>query len=195
MKGFIYEYFNSAANTYYIGQTRLSLKKRDWGHRHNKRSKSHFDRAYQKNPEQFTFRILVEINTKTKELLIKTLNVLEVAYISIYRNKGKALYNILNGGNQGWKSVALTQSMLEALILGHEKHNHELQANKLSPEERAYRHNISTKKYALTHPEKYKEIITRANARRKEAKREWYLKNKDRLNQNRRAQKALSNAL
>ena len=77
----------------------MSLKKRDWGHRHNKRSKSHFDSAYQKNPEQFTFRVLVEINTKTKELLIKTLNVLEVAYISIYRNKGKALYNILNGGN------------------------------------------------------------------------------------------------
>lgn len=72
--------------------------------------------------------------------------------------------------------------MLEALRLGREKHNRELQANKLSPEERAYRHNISTKKYALTHPEKYKEIITRANARRKEAKREWYLKNKDRLN-------------
>lgn len=48
------------------------------------------------------------------------------------------------------------------------------------------------------HPDKYKEIYTKANQRRKEAKREWYLKNKERLyakEKERRAnQEALSKA-
>ena len=183
---------------YYIGQTRESLKRRDWGHKHNKISKSHFDRAYQKYPEQFTMKTLLEVNTKSKELLVKTLNIMEIAYISLYKSKNRCLYNILSGGNQGWRNTPLTQPMIDALNLGREIRNTAQSAKKFSPEERAKRHNESAKKYAKAHPEKYKEIYTKANQRRKEAKREWYLKNKERLysklKEKRASQKALSNA-
>lgn len=196
MKGFIYEYYNSSTNMYYVGQTRMSLKRRDWGHKHNKSKKSYFDNAYQKHPEQFTLRPIVEINTKSKELLIKVLNILEESYISIYKSKGKSLYNILNGGNQGWSNVSPTTSMLKALEEGRNSSNSKRKALALSKEDKAGRHSESQKKYQENHPDKYKEIYTNANQRRKDAKREWYSKNKDRLllklRERRAAQKALS---
>lgn len=182
---------------YYIGQTRVSLKRRDWGHKHNKSKKSYFDNAYQKHPEQFTLRAIVEINTKSKEILIKVLNILEESYISIYKNKGKSLYNILNGGNQGWSDVSPTTSMLQALKVGRDYNNTNRKANSFSKEEKAKRHSESQRKYQESHPDKYKEIYTNANQRRKEAKREWYLRNKERLllklRERRANQKALSN--
>lgn len=196
MKGFIYEYYNSSTNMYYVGQTRVSLKRRDWGHLHNKSKKSHFDNAYQKRPEQFTFRPIVEINTKSKGLLVKVSNLLEESYISIYKNKGKLLYNILKGGNQGWRDTPPTTAMLQALAEGRNFGNTKRRANSFSKEEKARRHSERQKLYQENHPDKYKEIYTNANQRRKEAKREWYLKNKERLllklKERRANQKALS---
>ena len=42
--------------------------------------------------------------------------------------------------------------------------------------------------YTINNPEKYKEIYTKSNAKRKEYKRQWYLKNKEKLKKLKEAQ-------
>ena len=179
MKGLIYEYYNPISDKYYIGQTINSFKKRDWAHRHSKSTRSYFDNAYNKNPENFSSRILLTLNVNSKELLKKILNVMEETYIFMYKCKGKQLYNILNGGNQGWTGIVPTKKMLEALQKGRERGIKIQKMNKLSDEERRLRHNIKSKEYRLNHPDKVKEIYTKANIRRREIKRKWYLDHKE----------------
>ena len=50
-----------------------------------------------------------------------------------------------------------------------------------TPEEIKARHRIQSKLYSINNPEKYREIYTKANQRRKEAKRQWYLNNRERI--------------
>ena len=181
MKGIIYEYYNHSTDMYYIGQTRVRFSKRDWEHRKGKGTNSYFDHAYHKHPEQFTSKILLELNLNNKELLIRTLNIMEITYIAHYKFLGRNLYNILKGGNLSFTETPPTANMLKALEEGRAKHNAVLRSNKYSPEEIRARHRIQSKNYAINNPEKYKEIYTNANKRRKEAKRQWYLANRERL--------------
>ena len=181
MKGIIYEYYNHSTGMYYIGQTRVSFSKRDWEHRKGKGVNSYFDRVYHKHPDQFTSRIILELNLDNKELLVKTLNIMEITYISHYKFLGRKLYNILKGGNLGFSNISPTTSMLEALKKGRDEHNAIQRANKYSPEEIKARHRIQSKLYSINNPEKYREIYTKANQRRNEAKRQWYLNNRERI--------------
>jgi len=181
MKGIIYEYYNSTTDMYYIGQTILRFSKRDWEHRHNKHTNSWFDNAYKKHPTQFTNKILVTIEQPSKELLIEELNKLEIYYIAHYKNNGKKLYNILEGGNSGWHNAPLSEKALQALKDGRQKAIQKKQENKLSEEEAKARHNTQSKKYNENNKEKYKEIYTNANQRRKEAKKQWYQEHKEEI--------------
>lgn len=181
MKGIIYEYYNANTNMYYIGQTRDHLAKRDWSHRKGKGTNSYFDNAYHKYPEQFSLKILVEINLNSKELLIKTLNLLEITYIRHYKFLKRKLYNISKGGNLSLQGITPTSKMLKALEEGRINNNNKLKANKFSKEEIKERHRVQSKMYTINNPEKYKEIYTKSNAKRKEYKRQWYLKNKEKL--------------
>ncbi len=192
MKGIIYEYYNTASNMYYIGQTRRSLKKRDWEHRKRKCRNSYFERVYHKHPEQFTLKILKEINIEDKLEFINTLNKLEIEFISNYKAKNLSLYNILDGGNSGFKNISPTINMLKALEKGRNELNSKRKQNKFSEEEIKDRHNKQVKEYALNNPKKYKEIYTNANNRRKEEKRQWYLKNKERILKNQKEKRALN---
>ena len=130
MKGIIYEYYNASTNMYYIGQTRDRLAKRDWSHRKGKGTNSYFDNAYHKYPEQFSLKILVEINLNSKELLIKTLNLLEITYIRHYKFLKRKLYNISKGGNLSLQGITPTPKMLKALEEGRINNNNKLKANK-----------------------------------------------------------------
>ena len=165
---------------YYIGQTRVSLTKRDWEHRHNKNPKcSYFDNAYKKHPEDFTLKIIFEVNVNSKKLLVSILNIMEITYISMYKHRGRNLYNILKGGNVGWQDIVPTYKMIETLNAGRQKYNELQKQLAMSSEEKALSHKISDKKYRENNPEKYKKTYTEQNAKRKEYKKQWYLKNKD----------------
>ena len=158
MKGIIYEYYNASTNMYYIGQTRDRLAKRDWSHRKGKGTNSYFDNAYHKHPEQFSLKTLVEINFNSKELLIKTLNLLEITYIRHYKFLKRKLYNISKGGNLSLQGITPTPKMLKALEEGRINNNNKLKANKFSKEEIKERHRVQSKMYTINNPEKYKEI-------------------------------------
>lgn len=106
---------------------------------------------------------------------------MEITYIAHYKFLGRNLYNILKGGNSGFSGVSPTAAMLKALTEGRNKHNAIQSKNKFSLEERKTRHRIQSKTYILNNPEKYRETYTKANQRRKEAKRQWYLANRERI--------------
>lgn len=165
---------------YYIGQTRVSLAKRDWQHRHSKTANmSYFDNVYRKHSEDFTLRVIFEVNVTSKKLLVSILNIMEITYISMYKRRGRNLYNLLKGGNAGWKGVTPTDKMIKALNVGRQKRNEAQKQFAMSSEERALSHKISDKKYRENNPEKYKKTYTKQNAKRKEYKKQWYLKNRD----------------
>lgn len=182
MTGYIYRYYDSVQDMYYIGQTRDRLKKRDWSHRKGKTdTHSYFDNEYHAHPEQFTLEILETIKSDSKQDLVERLNELEVFYIADYKSKGKKLYNILPGGNQGWKDIPPTQNMLDALTAGRIAFNQFEKDNALPKEERIKRHREAVKRWKCNNPENYKEYYTKQNKLRKDKKHEWYLKNRKRI--------------
>lgn len=182
MQGIIYEYKNIKTNVFYIGQTRVSLKKRDWQHRNSHtKNNSYFDNVYRKHPEDFILSVLVTIDTEHKKHLINALNFLEVSYIALAKQNGKALYNILPGGNNSWRDVPPTENMLKALDNGRLLKNKRASQNKFSSEEVRIRHNKQSKEYTQRHPEQYKKTYTEANNKRKEYKRQWYQAHKEEM--------------
>lgn len=167
---------------YYIGQTRDRFSKRDWSHRHaRKENRSWFDNHYTKHPEQFTHKILVTVESPSKELLVKTLNDLEISFISYYKSIGRKLFNILKGGNAGWVETEPTPKMLEALNKGRRAWNEIAKSNAMSKEEALKSHRESCERYKQNHPERYKQYYTQQNQKRAEYRKEWYQRNRDRI--------------
>lgn len=166
---------------YYIGQTRTTFAKRDWSHRKDNNTSSWFDNCYRKHPDQFSSKILVTVEAPTKKLLVETLNELEIAFIAQYKSYNRKLYNFLNGGNAGWVDKTPTVNMLKALDEGRTNANAERKANARTPEEKRIAHRAACKNYELTHPDKYKQNYTKQNRKGAARKREWYLKNRERI--------------
>ena len=87
-----------------------------------------------------------------------------------YKFLKRKLYNISKGGNLSLQGITPTPKMLKALEEGR-INNNKLKANKFSKEEIKERHRVQSKMYTINNPEKYKEIYTKSNAKRKEVKR------------------------
>lgn len=181
MKGYIYKYINIKTQMCYIGQTRNLLSKRDWEHRKGKGTHSYFDNAYRKYPKDFVLEILVEIDTTSKTHLVNALNNLEISYIALAKSNNEKLYNILPGGNNGWKNTPPTEKMLQALEEGRKLGILRQKENKFSEEEKRIRHNIQSKEYVKRNPEQYKKTYAEANNKRKEYKKKWYQEHKEEL--------------
>lgn len=166
---------------YYIGQTRTRLKKRDWQHKRGVAKGSFFDKVYHKHQEDFVLEIVSVVISNSKQHLVNILNELEIKYIKQYRESGCKLYNILEGGNVGWKNITPTEKMLQALEYGRNLQNQIQKQNKFSEEEIRERHKFQCRKYVEHNKERYIETYTKQNNKRKDYKHDWYIKNKERI--------------
>lgn len=98
MIGYIYKY-TSPNNKSYIGQTINTIKKRA-NNGNGYKNCSVFWNAIQKYKwENFSFEILINLESENKDELLNALNLLEEEYINLYNTLTPYGYNIRKGGN------------------------------------------------------------------------------------------------